>query len=120
VTKINLDEIEARAKAATPGPWTVCPMDMYIFGGDGHMIASNCPMEDTWQVRGAGAEGSGQRPEGSQDANAAFIAAAREDIPRLIAEVRRLQAQVNGEPPPLRGRSDVVQYIDDPAWEKKP
>lgn len=118
MTKIDLDEIEARALAATPGPWSVCPMDMYIFGGDGHMVASNCPTEDAWQVRGFGAEKAGQRPEGSQDANAAFIASAREDIPQLIAEVRRLQAQLNNEPPPLRGRSNF-QFMDDPVnWKK--
>jgi hypothetical protein len=94
MTDAELDAVEARANAATKGPWRVDEMDMYIFGGDGHMVASNCPTEDRWQVRGAGAEGSGQRPAGSQDANAEFIAKAREDVPALVAELRIAMAKL--------------------------
>ncbi len=54
---INLDEIERRANAATPGPWKEGASDVYI-------------------VR-----------------NAAFIAAARTDVPALIARVRELEAE---------------------------
>ena len=54
---MNLDEIEARANAATPGPWREGSSDLY-------------------SVR-----------------NAAFIAAARTDVPALIARVRELEAE---------------------------
>jgi hypothetical protein len=94
---LDLSAIEARVNAATPGPWTVDQMDMYIHAADGFMVASNCPVNEGWQVRGAGAESSGKRPAGSQDANAAFIAAARSDVPTLIAEVRRLRGKVGAE-----------------------
>lgn len=89
----ELDAIEARAKAATKGPWKVDFMDMYIHGGDGFMVASKCPMDKGWQVRGHGAEVSGKRAPGSQDANAAFIASSRDDVDALAAEVRRLWAE---------------------------
>jgi hypothetical protein len=54
---IDLDAIEARANAATPGPWKEGSNDVY-------------------SVR-----------------NAAFIAAARTDVPALIARVRELEAE---------------------------
>lgn len=88
MTDAELDAIEARAKAATKGPWKVDEMEMYIHGGDGFMVASNCPTADGWQVRGHGAEVSGHRQRGSQDANAAFIAASRSDVEVLVRELR--------------------------------
>jgi len=88
MTDAELDAIEARAQAATKGPWKVDEMDMYIYGGDGFMVASNCPSADGWPVRGHGAEKSGQRERGSQDANAEFIAASRSDVDALVAELR--------------------------------
>lgn len=44
------------------------------------------------RLRGFGAEKSGQRPAGSQMANARFVEGARTDVPALLAEVRRLRA----------------------------
>ncbi len=71
---LDLDAIKARADAASPGEWTA---------GGPYMrehevtIAKNLPaVELTWDAQGA--------------ANAEFIAHAREDIPALLAEVRRL------------------------------
>jgi hypothetical protein len=64
---INLDEIEARANAATPGPWEhkVCSGSIY---GAGTLIA-----QGAWPNSGP------------------FIAAARTDVPALIARVRELE-----------------------------
>jgi hypothetical protein len=70
---LDLDAIEARANAATPGPWRVSTDNtpeyfMSIEGTDGPI----CVFTDT----------------------AAFIAAARSDVPALVAEVRRLKTRV--------------------------
>lgn len=74
----NLDKLDAVIGAMTPGPWEPCPMDMYVLGGDGHFVA---------EVRGFGAEVSGQRPEGTQRANARGIATLRNVAPELLAVV---------------------------------
>ncbi|WP_372352665.1 hypothetical protein [Streptomyces sp. KL116D] len=78
-TPLDLDAIEARATAATPGPWCT----------------------DSWEIyKGAeyeaGAEWLGETCRaGEMDdsrADAEFVAHARTDVPALIAEVRRLRA----------------------------
>lgn len=75
MTPAQLDEIEARADAATPPPWTTDPDDsgfVYkpIQGQEGGGYVITCC--------------SAGEPD------AAFIAAARADVPALIADVRRL------------------------------
>lgn len=75
----NLEKLDAVIGAMTPGPWEPCPMDMYVLGGDGHFVA---------EVRGFGAEVSGQRPEGTQRANARGIATLRNVAPELLAVAR--------------------------------
>jgi hypothetical protein len=78
---MNLDELERRANAATPGPWR-----------DRHQVCS-----EVW----------GQAPDSQTCSmqiarvghaqfdvlNAAFIAAARTDVPALVARVRELEAE---------------------------
>lgn len=66
---MNLDEIEARANAATPGPWT--PQTIRLYDG------VDLPDETVAQW---------QR-------DAVFIAHARTDVPALIARVRELEAE---------------------------
>ena len=68
---LDLDAIEARAHAATPGPWRPA-------GPDGDAVAQM---------------GSARRIRSLEDA--AFIAAARTDVPALLAEVRRLRASLD-------------------------
>lgn len=85
MTDAELHEIEARAKAASIGPW--------------HVVRNNLGCKD---IRGAkttaGAHGQliggtcGLRNEKQDRNNAMFIAHARQDIPVLLAEVRRLHA----------------------------
>lgn len=88
MNKAELDAIEARAQAATPGPWEDCPQLVGVYGNkiDGfqHLRIANChiPLNGIEYV---------DLP--SARANAAFIAAARQDVPALLAEVRRLQAE---------------------------
>lgn len=83
MTTKRLDEIEARANAATQGPW-----EWHPYMGSGATLAKpNRPFHelnilkttDDWPPVAADAE---------------FIAAARTDVPALLAEVRRLQAAV--------------------------
>lgn len=67
---LDLDAIEARANAATPGPWRVGAtydpeINVDVTNADGNLV-------------------------GPKDED--FIAAAREDVPALVAEVRRLRA----------------------------
>lgn len=84
----NLDKLDAVIGAMTPGPWAACPMDVYVLGGDGHFVA---------EVRGFGAEVSGQRPEGTQQANARGIATLRNVAPELLAVVRAMRAIRDGD-----------------------
>jgi hypothetical protein len=72
---LDLDAIAARAKLATPGPWAT-GLDACIRaeGRNGQFsVAFINPAE------------------GLQQPNAIFVAAAREDVPALVAELRALR-----------------------------
>lgn len=69
----RLDEIEKRAEKATKGPWT--PTQTGI-------VQTAHTTRDVWHI-----------PYAAEDIS--FIAHAREDIPWLVAEVKRLQAELN-------------------------
>ena len=69
----QLQAIKARANAATPGPWECHNDDFVVVLHDGVWHTISIP--DT-------------------SPNAAFIAAARADVPALVAEVERLRAQL--------------------------
>lgn len=80
---IDLDAIEARAKAATPGPWRVNPRVEADPGEtDGHGWLAGPPAAIEYEAA-------------LFNRDADFIAAAREDVPALIAEVRRLRSVVD-------------------------
>jgi hypothetical protein len=88
LTDDELDAMEARASAATPGPWW-----SWVEGRDG-------TSGSTFIGRGLD-ESPGTdlylSIEGSEVASAEdhdFIAAARQDVPRLLTEVRRLRSQI--------------------------
>ena len=90
MTPERLAEIEARANAATEGPWEA----------DGTEITQHWTRPQPW-VTVASNEvacmaycygGSGRGIERETDAE--FIAHARTDVPALLVEVRRLQAAV--------------------------
>lgn len=89
---MNLDEIEARANAATPGPWTYDE-------GCGYVEVPPCgaiEFKPGWErsvhflarVHDNHVEG-----EDGLGFDGAFIAAARTDVPALVARVRELEAE---------------------------
>ena len=89
LTDAYLDAIEQRANAATDGPWD--------YDGCGE-ISQHFSLPEPWATvvstdvacmaycYGGSAAGA------ERDEDAEFIAHARDDVPRLLAEVRRLQA----------------------------
>lgn len=82
MTDTELDEWERLANAATPESWERLDADGFPLPGVGYRI-----------VAGSFFERNQIAAEGRRDA--AFIAATRTAVPRLIAEVRRLQS--NGD-----------------------
>jgi hypothetical protein len=104
LTEQQLTDIEARTNAATPGPWGV-----YTFGGDS-LIEIAADLEDTgcgYRARRTIArfedepldndpthrEWTAEEDWAQVQADAAFVAHAPEDVPALLAEIRRLNAE---------------------------
>jgi hypothetical protein len=83
-SELELQEMEARAAAAQPGPWK-----SWVEGRD-FQSGSNFIQTGQGADQGEDIEMTGATVE-DQD----FMAAARQDIPRLIAEVRRLRGLLN-------------------------
>ena len=75
---LDLDAIEQRANASTEGPWCADPIE----DRDGWFVHSAA--EPLFPIVAVDERGSQSEPD------AAFIAAARTDVPALVAEVRRL------------------------------
>lgn len=91
ITDAQLDEIDARHNAATPGPW-----------GSHRDLDGVYTIQARPRVTCAGMETDGDiatlaagRTDAESYANARFIGHAREDVPALLAEVRRLRAQLD-------------------------
>lgn len=83
LTDERLADIEARCQAATPGPWQTDSDSCCLYGTD------EPGMLGTWLMTSLGG------PDGTPQ-DGAFIAAARADVPDLVAEVRRLRAFIEG------------------------
>ena len=85
MTNERLEEIAARVNAATPGPWLastelVGALVQDITDGSGELFCCVNRRDDTDENRE------------KDEADAAFIANAREDVLSLLEEVRRLKA----------------------------
>jgi len=76
VTAPDLDAVQARADAATAGPWTV---------DDDRQTAYPVVRANGRAVAGCPTSGLGKWPRLS---NAVFVAHARTDVPALVAELR--------------------------------
>ena len=85
ITNAELTEMKERAKKATAGPW-VTYYESLVKSKEGDKVVA-----DTWQV-----------VNGEYDAR--FIAHAREDVPRLVAEVERLREALR----------DIIQNSESP------
>jgi hypothetical protein len=81
MTEEELVEIEARCQCASPGPWKS------MIEGRDHTSGSSFIMIGAGQTRGEDIELSG-----ATVADQDFIAYARQDVPLLVEEVRRLRA----------------------------
>ena len=81
MSELDLDRLEALPTAASPGPWRTDPSER---------VETRPPNTyDVWRPF------VGCVAENLTFADAEFIAAAREAVPALIAEVRRLAAKVD-------------------------
>ncbi len=81
MTDDELQQIRERADAASPGPWRS------FWEGRDHLGGSSCIVTGPPGRTGDDLEIIGATME-DQD----FVAHAREDVPRLLAEVERLRA----------------------------
>lgn len=88
--ELDLDAIEARANAATEGPWWRREGHAEIDGQNYAEVLIPGRVECGSYCYGGTSTIEGDR----LDADLAFIAHARADVPDLVAEVRRLRAQV--------------------------
>ena len=86
---MNLDEIEARANAATPGPWFVHESDR---PGDYWTVSADPDWPFECEVFDDGSAGGEYGPACSIE-DRDFLVAARTDVPALIARVRELEEE---------------------------
>lgn len=93
MTEEELDAIENRANAATPGPWWVMPE---LCGPEGQGVYESASLGQICEVGDPYPRGL-NHPQENMD----FIAHTREDVPALVAEVRRLKALL--QPMDMRG-----------------
>ena len=99
----ELDAIRHRADAATSGPWQVHFVDdtyaMNLVAITTGEIHEDWPRDSANVVAATlvqGPERYASIADGRWDDNAAFIANARDDVPRLLAEIARLRAELGG------------------------
>ena len=84
LTDRDLDEIRARYKAATPGPWK------YMVEGRDHTSGDSFIMRGTKGDRHPDLYLSADGKPAT-DADCDFVASARQDVPRLLEEIDRLR-----------------------------
>lgn len=91
MTPEQLDEIEARANRASQAPWeTSEAVDETEYGSyTAYGVEPIAPLE--WF---SDSDMAHVALEPMEEEDAKFIAAARTDVPNLVAEVRRLQGQI--------------------------
>jgi hypothetical protein len=88
ITDEDLDAMRARIAAATPGPWTS------IVEGRDQTSGSSFIQTATQDLYVSGEDYVGGGGHATADLD--FIANARQDMPRLIAEVERLRQELKG------------------------
>lgn len=97
---LDLDIIRARADAATPGPWEANGDDIVVApDGAKRVVAVGLCFQHTV-------------PAGAATRNAAFVAAAREDVPVLCGEVERLTIERDEARALVRGLEADEEALD--------
>ena len=86
----ELDAIESRLSAASPGPWKAYVEGRDHWGGDNFIVVGGDSDEDMYVSRTL--NGSGTEPASIEDLD--FIACARQDVAALLREVRELRARL--------------------------
>lgn len=99
MTKDQLDQIEARHLAASKGPWTSQVEGRDFDSGASFIMTGIKEGEDIWSSY----RGEDIYLTGGSHADQDFIAHARQDIPMLLAEIRRLQALTSQHESDLTG-----------------
>ncbi|MGC1177026.1 MAG: hypothetical protein WA843_03050 [Candidatus Saccharimonadales bacterium] len=94
MTEADLDAIEARAAAATRGPWAWDHSGVWQVNSGGPVLAT-CSKKD--QTRGGVGYVGDAYPRGENNPSESmeFIAHAITDVPALITEIRRLREAIN-------------------------
>lgn len=117
MTEQELQAIEARERKATRGPWLYAAHDIraeVMIHGQSlkhAVIDADAKDREVWDrighaVCGLACTRGKSEPE---EANGRFIAAARQDVPALLAEVRRLQGLIKA----AERSATVNRYEDD-------
>jgi hypothetical protein len=83
ITEAELNAMKARINATTPGPWTSFVEGRDLTSGDSFIQTAT---QDIYISAGDYVCGGGH-----SSADQDFIAHARQDMPRLIAEIERLR-----------------------------
>ncbi|GAA1222898.1 hypothetical protein GCM10009665_11420 [Kitasatospora nipponensis] len=99
-TEEELDAMELRIAAASTGPWVPVLETRGATGGASRIqIAPATAVEDDEIHLSRFTDGERVQvgPDLQLDADLDFVASARQDMPRLIAEVRRLRALLEGD-----------------------
>lgn len=90
---LDIDTIEARANAATPARWFVHE-GMRLHGGGVFVQIAGNERQVACATGQAAQDDNRASADAIMTANAVFIAHAREDVPALVAEVRRQRAEL--------------------------
>ncbi|MCX5213802.1 hypothetical protein OG689_31805 [Kitasatospora sp. NBC_00240] len=89
----ELSAIERRAAAATPGPWIGCLESRHGIGGSSFIeLPGDEEVHDEFYLTRATGGRQVGGVDAQTDADIEFIAGARQDVPRLLDEARRLRA----------------------------
>jgi len=89
MTDNEIKEIEDRCKLTTSGPWKSLVEGRDFESGDSFIMTGISDGEDIW----SGKRGADIYLTGATTADQDFIAHAKQDIPKLIAEIKRLKSK---------------------------
>lgn len=114
LTEGQIAAIKARAKAATPGPWSVkCEI---LEADECGNATAEMPYVSTNDKAICVLYGRGHDDANAHE-DAAFIAHAREDIPALLAEVERLLAEVARLKDEVASLEQELKFSDETEYE---